>query len=49
MEAELKTYLQVWFGIREPEWDDYEDEEWEDKMILRKNSNRKPIKIIKKA
>jgi hypothetical protein len=49
MEVELRTYLQVWFGSREPDWEEYDDEEWEDKLILQKNSRKKAIHIMRKA
>lgn len=46
MEGELITHIQVWFGIREPEWWD-EDEEFEDKILQVKSPKKKAIRIRK--
>lgn len=45
MERELITHSQVWFGIREPEWWDEDDEEFDDSIL--KSEIRKNIKIRK--
>jgi hypothetical protein len=44
MEGELITYLTVWFGIRQPEWPE-EDDEYDDKIV--KNPPKNNIKIRK--
>ena len=47
MEGELITDINVWFGIREPEWWPDDEEEFEERFsVLEK---RKPIKIKKSA
>jgi hypothetical protein len=44
MEGELITYLTVWFGIRQSEWPE-EDDEYDDKIV--KNPPKNNIKIRK--
>ncbi|UUG69507.1 hypothetical protein SEA_SHAM_206 [Streptomyces phage Sham] len=50
MEGELISDIQVWFGIREPEWWPEDEEEFEERYsILRENKIPKKRKIrIKK-
>jgi len=46
MEGMLITDIQVWFGVREPEWwPEDEDEEFEDRILLEKKTFRKALKI----
>lgn len=46
MEGELITHIQVWFGVREPEWWDEDDEEFDDRILKSKTVNGN-IKIRK--
>jgi hypothetical protein len=47
--AELRTYLVVWFGEREPDWDDEEWEEEEFSLRIVKNRTKGKWSIPKTA
>lgn len=51
MEGELITTINVWFGIREPEWWPEDEEEFEDKILLENQTFRKGriVKIRRKS
>lgn len=50
MEVELRTYLQVWFGIRAPDWEDFEDdEEWEDRVFTENKTRKRKNLSIRKS
>jgi len=50
MDVELRTYMTVWFGIRAPDWDEYDDdEEWEDRIFTEKIQKKRAITIRKSA
>lgn len=47
MEGMLITDIQVWFGVREPEWwPEDEDEDFEDR-ILQQNRTFRKARIVK--
>jgi hypothetical protein len=46
MEGELYSHDNVWFGCREPQWWEEDEEEFDDR-ILQKN-NQKRIRIIRR-
>ncbi|QNN99283.1 hypothetical protein SEA_FAUST_211 [Streptomyces phage Faust] len=48
MEGELISDIQVWFGIREPEWWPEDEDEFEERFILKNKIPKKRIIRIKK-
>ncbi|AVD99391.1 hypothetical protein SEA_BILLNYE_220 [Streptomyces phage BillNye] len=43
-EVQLRTWNVVWFGIREPDWEDEEWEEEEEEFSLRNSKKKNSLK-----
>jgi hypothetical protein len=45
-EVLLRTWNVVWFGMREPDWEDFDDEEYEE-LSIEEKPKRKSLNIRK--
>jgi hypothetical protein len=48
-EVELRTYNELWFGIREPDWEEWEEEDEEFSLRITKRRRKGNLRIRRES